>query len=57
MLINKCKSVSLKHLGDAKAFNEKSNDIYDVYENIDKHNANKKYWFYLMVWLLMCLVP
>ena len=41
-LINKRESIGLKHFKDPKAFIEYSNDIKDVYKNIDKYNVNKE---------------
>ena len=41
-LINKRESVGLKHFNDAKAFIEYSNDMHDVYKNIDNDNLNKE---------------
>ena len=41
-LINKRESVGLKHFNDPKAFIEYSNDMYDVYKNIDNYNPNKE---------------
>ena len=41
-LINKRESVGLKHLNDPKAFIEYSNDMYDVYKNIDNYNPHKE---------------
>ena len=41
-LINKRESTGLKHFNDPKAFNEYSNDIQDVYKNIEEHNLGKK---------------
>ena len=38
-LINKRESTKLKHFKDPKAFIEYSNDIQDVYKNIDKYNV------------------
>ena len=35
LLINKRGSTSLKHLDDSKAFIEYSNDMNDIYKNID----------------------
>ena len=35
-LINKRESTGLKHFDDSNAFIEYSNDIYDVYKNIDE---------------------
>ena len=41
-LINKRESTGLKHFNDPKAFIEYSNDMQDVYKNIDKYNADKE---------------
>ena len=41
-LINKRKSIGLKHFNDPKASIEYSNDMQDVYKNIDKYNPGKK---------------
>ena len=41
-LINKREKVGLKHYDDAKAFIEYSNDMQDVYKNIDEYNKDKK---------------
>ena len=41
-LINKQESNGLKHFDDAKAFTEYSNDMQDVYKNIEEHNLGKK---------------
>ena len=41
-LINKRESVVLKHFNDPKAFIEYSDDMYDVYKNIDNYNSNKE---------------
>ena len=43
LLINKRERVSLKHYNDYKAFIQYSNDMDDIYENIDKCNLNKEY--------------
>ena len=40
-LINKREEVGRKHLNDPQAFVEYSNNINDVYENIDDYNPNK----------------
>ena len=42
MLINKAESTSLKYLNGFKAFIEYSNDIDDIYKNIEEYNPNKK---------------
>ena len=41
-LINKRESTELKHFNDPKAFIEYSNDMQDVYKNIDEYNPGKK---------------
>ena len=41
-LINKREKVGLDHFKDAKAFMECSNDIQDVYKNIEDYNPGKK---------------
>ena len=41
-LIIKRESVGLKHFNDPKAFIEYSNDMHDVYKNIDNYNLNKE---------------
>ena len=40
-LINKCEKVGLDHFDDHKTFIEYSNDIQDVYKNIDDYNPGK----------------
>ena len=41
-LINKRESVGINHFEDPKAFTEYSNDIHDVYKNIDDYNLDKE---------------
>ena len=41
-LINKRENVGLKHYDDLKAFIEYSNDMQDVYKNIEEYNLGKK---------------
>ena len=41
-LINKGGKVGLDHFNDPKAFMEYSNDIKDVYENIEEYNPDKE---------------
>ena len=41
-LINKRESTGLKHFNDPKAFIEYSNDMHDVYKNIDEYNSDKE---------------
>ena len=42
ILINKREKVGLNHFNDPKAFMEYSNDIQDVYKNIEDYNPIKK---------------
>ena len=42
ILIKKRESVGLKHFIDPKAFIEYSNDMHDVYENINDYNPDKE---------------
>ena len=41
-LINKRESVGINHFNDHKAFIEYSNDMCNVYKNINHYNLNKK---------------
>ena len=41
-LINKREGVDLDYFNDPKAFIEYSNDIHDVYKNIDEYNPDKE---------------
>ena len=41
-LINKRESTGLKHFNDPKAFIEYSNDMHDVYKNINCYNHDKE---------------
>ena len=41
-LINKRESTGLKHFNDPKAFIEYSNDMQDVYKNIEEYNVDKE---------------
>ena len=47
-LTNKRESTCLKFLNDSKVFIEYSNDMSDIYKNIEEHNPNKK-WKILIV--------
>ena len=40
-LINKHKKVGIDHFNDPKAFIEYSNDMHNVYKNIEDYNPNK----------------
>ena len=42
LLFNKRKSTELNHFNDPKAFIEYSNDMQDVYKNIEEYNVHKK---------------
>ena len=41
-LINKIERVAINHFNDPKAFIEYSNDMHDVYKNIDDYNLDKE---------------
>ena len=41
-MINKRESVGINHFNDSKAFIEYSNDMQNVYENIDEYNLDKE---------------
>ena len=41
LLINKRESTGLKYLNDSNAFTKYSNDIDDIYQNIEQYNPNK----------------
>ena len=41
-IFNKWESTGLRHLNDSKVFIEDSNDIDDVYKNIEECNSSKK---------------
>ena len=42
LLINKRESPGLKYFNDPKVFIKYSNDMQDVYKNIDKYNVDKE---------------
>ena len=41
-LINKTESVGINHFNNPKAFIEYSNDMHNVYKNINEYNPNKE---------------
>ena len=41
-LINKRERVGINHLNDSKTFIEYSNNMHDIYQNIDNYNPNKE---------------
>ena len=41
-LINKREGVGMEHFNDLKAFIEYSNDMHNVYKNIDEYNLDKE---------------
>ena len=41
LLINKRESTGFKYLNDSKAFIEYSNDMDDIYKNIEEYNPNE----------------
>ena len=42
LLINKRESMGLTHFNDPKAFIEYSNNMQDIYKNIEEYNISKK---------------
>ena len=42
LLINKRESTGLKYVNDSKVFIEYSDDMDDIYKNIEENNPNKK---------------
>ena len=48
LLINKRESTGLKYLNDSKAFTDYSNDMDNIYKNIEEYDPNKK-WKILIV--------
>ena len=41
-LINKLESTGLEHLNDSKAYVECSDNMNDIYKNVEEYNPNKK---------------
>ena len=41
-LINKTEGVGLKHFNNPKAFIKYSNDMHDIYKNVNNYNLNKE---------------
>ena len=41
-LIKKTENIGLKHFNEPKGFIEYSNDIHDVYKNVDHYNPDKE---------------
>ena len=56
-LIKKRQSTGSRHFNDPKAFIEYSNDMQDVYKNINDYNLDKEWWYFddmiadMMIWL------
>ena len=42
LLINKRENIGLKYFNDSKSFIEYSNDMDNIYKNIEEYNPNKK---------------
>ena len=55
LLINKRENTGLKYFNDSKIFTEFSNDMDDIYKNIEEYNPNKKQKI-LTILFLICLV-
>ena len=51
-LINKRESTGLKYFNDPKAFIDCSNDMQDVYKNIDEYNADKNYKIWIVFYMI-----
>ena len=52
LLINKRENTGLKYLNDSKACIEYSNDIDDIYKNIEEYNPNRKHK--ILIILMLC---
>ena len=57
-LTDKRESTGIKHFNDSKAFFEYSNNmvVFNKILTIIIQIKNKKYWSFLMIWLLLCLL-
>ena len=56
-LIHKWTCTGLKEFNYSKAFIEYSNDMGDIYKNIEEYNSNKKRKvLFFMMWWLICFV-
>ena len=56
-LINKRESNGLKHLNDSKVFTEYSNNMHNLYKNINAYNPDRENKILiLMIWLLIWLI-
>ena len=56
-LINKRESNGLKHLNDPKVFTEYSNNMHNLYKNINAYNPDRENKILiLMIWLLIWLI-
>ena len=57
LVISKGESADIKYLNDSKVFIDFSNDMDDIYKNIEEYNSDKKRdILYLMIWLLISLL-
>ena len=55
-LITRRENAGLSYFNNSIAFIEYSNDMDDIYKNIEEDKIkNEKYWSY-SIWLLICLV-
>ena len=54
MPINKQESAGLKHLNSSKAFFEYSNDMNNIYKNIEGYNQRKILIVYYMISDMLC---
>ena len=53
-LIDKRESTDLKHFNDSKAFIEYSDDMDDIYKNIEECNPNKQCKILIVFWWYDC---
>ena len=52
LLINKRESTGLKYFNDSKGFIEYSNDMDDIYKNIEEYSPNKKRIISMVLWCI-----
>ena len=57
-VLKKREDVGTKPFNDSKAFIEFSDNMVDIYKNMEDYNPNKnvKYYLFLMIRLLICFV-
>ena len=55
-LINKRKSVGINRFNDPKAFIDYSNDMHDVYKNIDDYNPDKENEILIVFYMIVVMI-